>query len=296
MVLGQEKILAFFQQAQAGNSLAQVYILVGSAQVGKRTAARQIATQLLKISEQQLDSHPDFRMLERQIDEKTGKLRKDLGVAQARALREELTRCAWLGGYRVVIIDEAERLNEEAGNALLKILEEPPEHSIIFLLTENEAALLPTIRSRAQIIYCSMSSEKIIQQFLVEQGCPAKEAAAIARLAWGRPGRALRLFQDSAFRDACQRAIEQWHELEQQPFHLQIKILDNFFSRLENSSRNRDELMEILELWRMEERQAIIASPEKRRVETIDRLGRAVQLIQQNIHPRLVVENILLHS
>ena len=123
-IIGHSKIISFFETAIAKNKLAQSYCFAGRDQVGKKTIAHHLAAKILNIQENKLDTYPDFYYLSRQIDEKTGKLKKEISIAQARQIKDRLGSKAWFGGYQVIIIDEAELLNEESGNALLKLLEE----------------------------------------------------------------------------------------------------------------------------------------------------------------------------
>ena len=94
----------------------------------------------------------------------------------------------------VLIVDQAHRLGTEAGNALLKTLEEPPEHAVILLSTPIYHALLPTLRSRCQAIPFQTVPAAAIASWLAEtHGLPRAEAALRAALAGGRPGAALEL-------------------------------------------------------------------------------------------------------
>ena len=138
MLIGHAKILEFFENALKSGSLSHAYCFVGQGQVGKRTLAKILAAKILKTDLSKLSCHPDFYYLERIEDEKTGKLKKEISIAQARYLKTHLIGKSWSGGYKVVIVDEAELLNEESSNALLKTLEEPKAKTIFFLLTENE--------------------------------------------------------------------------------------------------------------------------------------------------------------
>ena len=97
--------------------------------MGKRKIAQFVASQLLGVSEDKLTTHPDYYYLARLSDEKLASL-KDISIGQAREMRGRLQNRSWLGGYQITIIDEAELLNEESGNALLKILEEPGERNV----------------------------------------------------------------------------------------------------------------------------------------------------------------------
>ena len=89
--------------------------------------------------------HPDFMALEPAED------KKGLDVEQVRALIPFLRRTASDGGWRVVIIDDADTMNRNAQNALLKILEEPPANTALILIANNTSAFLPTVRSRCRM-------------------------------------------------------------------------------------------------------------------------------------------------
>jgi DNA polymerase III subunit delta' len=93
---------------------------------------------------------------------------------------------------RVFIIDEAERMNDEASNALLKTLEEPPSTTHIFLISSKPESLLPTIRSRAQVLRFAPVSVDEIERYLIDQqAVPHHDAHIAARLARGSIGRAV---------------------------------------------------------------------------------------------------------
>ncbi|MGZ6268991.1 MAG: hypothetical protein ACXWMU_00290 [Candidatus Limnocylindrales bacterium] len=96
------------------------------------------------------------------------------------------------GGARLAIVEAAHRLTEDAQNALLKTLEEPPPGVTIVLCADDEEALLPTVRSRCVCIRLGPVAGRAIEELLVERGAAdAPTAARLARLAEGRPGLAL---------------------------------------------------------------------------------------------------------
>jgi DNA polymerase-3 subunit delta' len=96
------------------------------------------------------------------------------------------------GTARVFLIEQADKLNEESSNALLKTLEEPSPSTHIILITSRPASLLPTIRSRSQVVRFAPLSAKEIEEFMVREGHRAGEDAKLAaQLAGGRPGYAV---------------------------------------------------------------------------------------------------------
>lgn len=105
-------------------------------------AARQIAAQ----------SHSGLLELHRVINEKTGKLFTKIRVEDVRQTVDFFGLAAGEGGWRVAIVDSVEELNAAGDNALLKILEEPPARSLLFLVSHAPGRILPTIRSRCRML------------------------------------------------------------------------------------------------------------------------------------------------
>jgi DNA polymerase-3 subunit delta' len=120
-------------------------------------------------------------------------LRGEILVDQVRHLLEFVPLLPRAGRHRVVIVDPAERLNDEAQNALLKTLEEPPARSTIVLVSASPHRLLPTVRSRCFAVGLRPLPPAELSRILVERGVPPAEAASRAVLAGGRLGAALSL-------------------------------------------------------------------------------------------------------
>jgi DNA polymerase-3 subunit delta' len=97
--------------------------------------------------------HPDFLSIERPLDPKKGTAKKNLDVETARKVAPFLRMTSSNGGWRVVIIDDADSMNRNAQNALLKILEEPPKDALLILVCHRLGAMIPTIRSRCRVMH-----------------------------------------------------------------------------------------------------------------------------------------------
>jgi DNA polymerase-3 subunit delta' len=130
-------------------------------------------------------SHPDFATFA-----PDGPLRQ-LTIQQMRVLRERAQFKPLKGSRRVFLIDHLDRANEQSANSLLKILEEPPEHMVIFATAENLFDLLPTIRSRSIVFQLSRLSEDEMRAFT--QSRAMDEAEIRIGLAEGSPGMAATL-------------------------------------------------------------------------------------------------------
>ncbi|MDO8499740.1 MAG: AAA family ATPase [bacterium] len=294
--IGQHRIVDFFDNAIKNGRLAHAYCLVGLDGVGKRTLAELVAGQLLNVPTDKLGTQPDYFLLKRESDAKTGKLKKEISIAQTRDLVARLQNKAWLGGYRVVVIDEAETMNEESGNALLKLLEEPGGQTVFFLLVTDEEKILLTVRSRCQLIQMSPVPEKEMHQALVSAGYNADEVQATVSMSWGRPGRALNYLRDETIRQNYIEESQRWKNLQGQPFYQKIKISDDLFGDKTDHIRTRDNLASILDLWIMQWRAELREGRDNGPAvcDIIETLAEAKNYLTQNIHPRLLVERAFL--
>jgi DNA polymerase-3 subunit delta' len=140
--------------------------------------------------------HPDMLMIERPYDPVKDKLQAALPVSEIRKAAPFLRMKAAEGGWRVVIIDDADTMNRNAQNALLKILEEPPDHAALILIAHRPGALIPTIRSRARLIRFQPPGPDVLRTLLLKQGIDenaiqGQEMDALLHIAGGSFGRAL---------------------------------------------------------------------------------------------------------
>lgn len=133
-----------------------------------------------------------------------------LPVEAIRALQEEMAVQAYQGGRRVVVIDQAHRMTPQAQNALLKTLEEPPEGVVMMLLSASAAQLLPTVRSRCQLIQLLPVPDEAGQAALQAQGLAPDQAALALHLSGGYLGAALSLARDEAAQKRRTAAVEAW--------------------------------------------------------------------------------------
>ena len=140
------------------------------------------------------DGHCDLLTLKRRPDEK-GKLPSVISVQEARKVSGFLHMTAGEGGWRVVVVDPVEEMNQNAANALLKSLEEPPDKALLLLVSHSPGSLLPTIRSRCCHLALTALSEAQVRELMAQHlpDLPAGDAEALARLAEGSIGRALAL-------------------------------------------------------------------------------------------------------
>jgi DNA polymerase-3 subunit delta' len=136
-------------------------------------------------------AHPDLMVLEREIDQKKDRERSVITVEQVRAIGHFLHLTPSEGGRRIVLIDPIDDLNTNATNALLKLLEEPPENAALLLISHAPGGLLPTIRSRCRRLDLRPLRADMVARWLSNVAGDNGEHALAAKLAEGSPGRAL---------------------------------------------------------------------------------------------------------
>ncbi len=226
-VFCQDRAIGILQRGLAADRTAHAYLFAGPEGVGKYLTAREWARLLLcrnpRIEESpsgpfadscgscesctlvDAGSHPDYAHVYKELlqytkDNKDKKTPVDLAIDVIREfLIEQVSSRPMLSARKVYIVSEAQKLNANSQNALLKVLEEPPSYCTIILLCTRLEQLLPTIKSRCQIVRFGPVDEARIVGRLTATGLGSREAVFFARLAQGSLGLACqwaRLEQD----------------------------------------------------------------------------------------------------
>ncbi|SFU27232.1 DNA polymerase-3 subunit delta' [Pustulibacterium marinum] len=129
-----------------------------------------------------------------------------IGVDEATDIVKSLSLKSYEGGYKVMIIWMADRMNTAAANKLLKLIEEPPNKTIFLLIAEEEEKIIQTIRSRCQILHFPPLTEEVVKQGLVSRGIQEAEAAKIAHQSQGNYNKAI----DISLKDSEDLVFENW--------------------------------------------------------------------------------------
>lgn len=208
-LLGLEDAAEALVQAQDRNRLHHAWLLTGPRGLGKAALAHRFARQLLgaraardRALECEPDdpvvrlvtahSHPDFLLLDRFGPD--GVQKRSISVDDARRLPEFFSKAPALSQRRVALVDSVDDLNANAANAILKILEEPPENGILLLVSHAPGKLLPTVRSRCRRLSVRPWSPERLSAYLTSShGLPQGEADHLANEAQGSPGQAIAL-------------------------------------------------------------------------------------------------------
>jgi len=170
---------------------AHAYLFHGPRGVGKRRAALVFAAELLGDAQRVARrAHPDLYILE--------PLGGQIRIDPIRDLRRDLHMRPFEAARRVYIVFGAELMNEDAADALLKDLEEPPDYAVVVLIADDLGPLSPTIRSRCQHVSFRRLSQRAVKAYLSSRGAEGERLEALARVAGGRLDRADRLLDAEA--------------------------------------------------------------------------------------------------
>ncbi|MGE5404729.1 MAG: ATP-binding protein [Candidatus Saccharibacteria bacterium] len=178
-----------------GGNPAHAYLFVGPGGLGKTQVAAAFARALLGST---AANHPDMLVLEKQL--------ATIRIAEIRRLHEWLAYKPYAAQYRVVVVPEAHLMNDFAANALLKTLEEPPEHAVIVLVADQDT-LPATVVSRCQVIRFSPLAISDVAAMLKQKGIAPAAADMLAVISEGCPGRALAMAETDT-QQVCSKVVQ----------------------------------------------------------------------------------------
>ncbi len=198
-LVGHAAAASMLAQAYRSGKLPHAAIFAGPPGIGKATLAFHLAHHLLKYPKmaeapaelavpdassslfRQIASgaHPSVLHLTRPFDDKNKRFKTVVAVDEIRKVSQFLSLTSHDGGYRVVIVDPADDMNTNAANALLKNLEEPPARTIFVLIVHAPGSLLPTIRSRCQMVRLGPLGEEELMSVLEATEAPPPEDPAM---------------------------------------------------------------------------------------------------------------------
>ena len=196
-IYGHDDVVERFRRALGRGRLASSFLFVGPEGIGKRSFALKLAEALLCRTrpEEAMDpcgtcpaclqvaahTHPDLELVAKPKDKSFLPLELLIGDKEHRMRRglcHSIALKPFMGGRKIAIIDDADFLNPEGANSLLKTLEEPPPRSVLILISTSPAKQLPTIRSRCQLVRFQPLSTEIVAELLMRHGVVESEAEA----------------------------------------------------------------------------------------------------------------------
>jgi len=231
-VLGHDDIQQRFSALCQQSKLPHAWMIYGMEGIGKAMLAKQLAKhylcECLNDSGQacgqchacqmvQSESHPDLMQLGLLWDEKKKRFRRDVNVEQVRQVLDFLALSGMESERRVVILDDANRMNLAASNALLKGLEEPASGALLLIVCHDLSALPETIRSRCMLEHCSPLGDDDVRILLKKNELPEHILELSVNLAKGCPGQ-VEVLKDEKVATACL----QWQAMTQSLQHADL--------------------------------------------------------------------------
>jgi DNA polymerase-3 subunit delta' len=319
-LLGHEWAIDLLQAHMGQNEVRHAYLFCGAPGIGRRTLALRFVQALncptppqpgvpclSCLTCRQIENMQYSDLFVVQAEQEGGTLKVD----QIRELQRSLALAPYQGRYKVALLLRFEEAHPSAMNALLKTLEEPAPQVVILLTADSPENLLPTIVSRCEVLRLRPLSLEQVSRGLQDRGeLPPEKALLLAHISGGRPGLAFRFIQQPERLE--QRAV--WlNELERL---LHAHLVERF-SEAEALAKDKENLRNILLVWLSYWRDVTLKSAGAAapltnldRLEAISALGdrldlpsagrmavtleRAVDLLDRNINPRLVMENLML--
>jgi len=201
-IIGHQNIINLLQSQVDNDSLNHAYLFVGQAKLGKTLVAEKFSQYIfcknksiskgLKACDNCTEClrfkngwHPDLFFIKRQTD------KKNIVIEQILELQQSLSLKSSGGNYKIIILEDAHNLNKEAANRLLKVLEEPYERTIFILTVDNLHNVLPTIRSRCQIIKFYPIAYEVLDDYLKKNITEEDKRVEMISLAEGKPGQVI---------------------------------------------------------------------------------------------------------
>lgn len=215
-IIGHQDIIEHFKKAISYGKVSHAYILNGPDKSGKMMLARRFAAALQcdqkgeepcmacpSCSKAKSQNHPDIIYLQHEkpatisVDDIRKQINNDIAIKP------------YYGPYKIYIVDEAEKMNQQAQNALLKTIEEPPSYGIIILLTTNADMFLPTILSRCITLNLKMVPDTVIQEYLMKHcQVPDYKAEICTAFSQGVVGKAIQLAENEDFNELKSAALQ----------------------------------------------------------------------------------------
>ena len=262
-------------------------------------------------------AHPDLSIIEPTMinpenrKELMPSLYGEIRIQQIRDLQKIINLKPYQSRYRPIICLRFNQTADQAANALLKTLEEPPAHVILLLTADNPEALLPTIVSRCEVLRLRPLPIEQVEKELERRGAESSQASLIAHVSGGRPGYAIRLLEDKSLLEFRRTRLDDLQKL------LSASRVDKF-AYAEKLAKEKDVMRQVLLTWLSFWRDVLLRAAKAEsplanmdRAEEIESLAkkldlpaarqrvaeteRAIQQMERNVNARLLMEVLLLN-
>ncbi len=305
MIIGHEKQRDFLVKMISSQKIPHALIFQGISGLGKKKLAIDLfkKSNCVKNKKEACNNcesclsvnqftHPDLNIIEPK--------EKTIQVSQIRDAIYKNSFCSYFNFSKWIIINDAHLMNEEASNALLKMLEEPKKKTVIILITDRPELIIPTIKSRTQRIKFHPLKDKEIELLLKDKECDDKRIKEIVSFSFGVPGKAINFYTDKDSIKKRKEIIKKFTEIIsiKTPFYLKFKYAKEI-------SDNAESTKETIEIWLNYLRSLFMDKIKKSEFDKsfhkiknlLEETDLAFYLISKtNVNSRIIIENLILNS
>lgn len=292
-IIGNERVAEMLEKSYETKKLSHAYLFEGPEHIGKRTLALGFCELILNNSGKNILENPDLIILNPSDSD------KQITVEKIRELEKALGLSPYCSKYKIAVIEQAEKMNKAAANALLKTLEEPSKTTILILLSSNSRNMLDTIKSRCQRMKFLPVKKKLLEEFLEDKISEKSEAEKIIEISGYQPGRMIEFLKDKERVNAAMESINRFSAI--------IKKNENDkINEAEVISKNEtSDIINTLDLWTVYYRKLLVEEYKdynNGENECLPKIVNGINLISEtkenilskNINVRLALENLLL--
>lgn len=243
-LIGNDKIKEELADTIKSNNVSHSYLFAGPEGIGKKLFAKEFAKACLCLSEEKPcskcsscvkfdgENNPDYKEI--------GPDGNSIKIAQIRELQERIYEKPIDSSKKVIVIDDSDKMTEEAQNGLLKTLEEPPEYAIIILIATNENKLLNTVKSRCLKISFSAIADSEVKKYILQNNIIESPSENILKVCGGSLGKVKHVAEN----------LEIYSQIEDVTNKLiagNIKNMVDMFNKFQVLYDNKDNVLELLD-------------------------------------------------
>jgi DNA polymerase-3 subunit delta' len=288
--IGNKKTFDLLSKGLKNSLLNHAYIFSGPEHIGKFTLAKIFALSAISSSEIgkninsfDKDALLDLIVITPETAEKKGIFKqRDISIESIRDAKQSLSLFPYHGKYKIMIVDDAHKLNIPAQNALLKILEEPNPTTIIILVTPEIDSILPTVQSRCQSINFGLVSDEEMLEFFPKD---------LVSLSAGRPGLAKIMEENKEERVFRSEALEDLNKITSGSLNNKLALAEEFSKDISKTSDK-------LNFWLWEMRKKALSSDDSERKQiyfNMEKIQESLNTMKRtNASARLILETLFL--
>ena len=287
-ILGNEKIKESLQNSVKAERISHSYLFIGTDGIGKKMMAKEFAKMILCLDkdnkycnncksciEFDTNNNPDFKIIKPDGN--------SIKIEQIREIQDKIAEKPIISNKKVYIIDNADKMTQEAQNCLLKTLEEPPEYATIILIGSNETAFLSTIKSRCIILHFEKINDQEIAKFIREKYQIEIDNQNLLKAAQGSIGKAIQIKEDEEIYSKIDEIISNLENADN------IDIL----KMAEIIYKSKDKINDILEYMNIIF--IDIAKKSNKYANCINIVEDAKKRLQSNVNFDMCIDNMLLN-